>query len=571
MQASPDSSIVLPPNPDLRADDAPAGQEDSACSRTVSLRGVTIARPVPFDVVIVADNSDSLSWSRDSLSSGLKNLLSRVHGHEARFFVLTTTQYGKSSQAAVSPVTGADLVGWKDPVTGSPYLNEVTTYSQTCVDGKGAPTTCPKMPPNYDVSWTLTGSWQLQMPAAVAAINADMDDAAIAVEQKRIAEAILALGGGGSQQEQPICTLLRYIGQPSSALPKHAVFVVLTDEDDVSPPAACLGGYEAVQQSVPTSTVMSCSSNCPEYDFSMYKPTEEEHINFDCVPVDDKGTEHPEGTTSKSLVTKAIATCTGAPPVACSDDELKKAGVACGAGTVVKSCMHSCGVSAGSYGCMLKRTDDKIDLCTQPFDEGGVHYTNMADYCTRTKGVGAGWQGCRKDGWIPMPVDANSATLWENKKPLVSVQSTAEMISTFKSQADSLIGKGNWSVEAIVLDPSFACPVKSGQSYATNLRTLASSPSDVFPLCQDYAPAIERIASFADYLIQTTFPLDLDKYEDIDSVVVVNKQGVQRTVSASGYQYDRSAKLLRFSPGVLTAQDDSLSVNVARYCQSIIP
>jgi len=66
----------------------------------VNLRGVTITRPVPFDVVIVADNSDSLSWSRDSLSAGLKNLLSRVHGHEARFFVLTTTQYGASSQAA---------------------------------------------------------------------------------------------------------------------------------------------------------------------------------------------------------------------------------------------------------------------------------------------------------------------------------------------------------------------------------------------------------------------------------------------------------------------------------------
>ena len=32
-----------------------------------------------------------------------------------------------------------------------------------------------------------------------------------------------------------------------------------------------------------------------------------------------------------------------------------------------------------------------------------------------------------------------------------------------------------------------------------------------------------------------------------------------------------TAKLLRFSAGVLTAQDDSLSVNVARYCQSVIP
>lgn len=66
-------------------------------------------------------------------------------------------------------------------------------------------------------------------------------------------------------------------------------------------------------------------------------------------------------------------------------------------------------------------------------------------------------------------------------------------------------------------------------------------------------------------------PEQLVKFEDIDFVVVVSKQGVSRTVAASSYQYDRTAKLLRFSTGVLTAQDDSLSVNVARYCQSIIP
>jgi hypothetical protein len=93
----------------------------------------------------------------------------------------------------------------------------------------------------------------------------------------------------------------------------------------------------------------------------------------------------------------------------------------------------------------------------------------------------------------------------------------------------------------------------------------------VFPLCQDYAPAIERIASFADYLIQTTFPLDLDKYEDIDSVVVTTKQGSKRTVPPTSYSYDRTAKLLRFNTGALSAQDDSLEVNVAHYCQPIIP
>jgi hypothetical protein len=47
-------------------------------------------------------------------------------------------------------------------------------------------------------------------------------------------------------------------------------------------------------------------------------------------------------------------------------------------------------------------------------------------------------------------------------------------------------------------------------------------------------------------------------------------RGVERTVPASSYACDRTAKVLSFSAGVLTAQDDSLSVNVARYCQSVI-
>src|SRR5262252_6915161 len=46
---------------------------DAGCRRDVSLKAVTFGKPPPFDVVIVADNSDSLSWSRDDLSSGLAN------------------------------------------------------------------------------------------------------------------------------------------------------------------------------------------------------------------------------------------------------------------------------------------------------------------------------------------------------------------------------------------------------------------------------------------------------------------------------------------------------------------
>ena len=563
-----DAAVPMVLLPDARSGDAAPAQADSPCRRSVNLRGVTITRPVPFDVVIVADNSDSLSWSRDSLSAGLKNLLARVHGHQARFFVLTTTQYGASSQAAVSPITGKELVSWRDVISGTPYLNAVTTYSQSCLDGSGKPTTCPKLPLTVTDTWTVKGTWQFQMPAPVAEITAAMDDAELGVQQKRIADAVLALGGGGSPQEQPICTLLRYIGQSPTALPKHAVFVVLSDEDDTSSPDLCLAGYDANQTVVTyPSTTVECSSNCPEYDYYSYRPNQEEHLDFSCVPVDDKGTAHPESASKKTLVLQDFISCTGEAARACTDAEQTKAGVSCGAGTLVQSCMHTCVAGVGSLSCSLSRPDNKTDICTQPFDQNGVHYANLADYCSRSNGPG--WGTCAVQGLMPGKEGITSTGYAERTTPLVDAQSTTEMIQSFKTSADGLIGKSNYSIESIVLDPAFSCQVKPGQSYAPNLRSLASSASDVFPLCQDYAPALERIAAFADYLIQTTFPLDLDAYEAIDSVVVTNKLGVQRTVAAGSYSYDRAAKLLSFSAGVLTAQDDSLAVNVARYCEMI--
>ena len=554
------------------ADTGPASV-DTACSRTVNLRDVTITRPVPFDVVIVADNSDSLSWSRDSLSAGLKNLLARVHGHEARFFVLTTTQYGASSQTAVSPITGKDLVSWKDSVTGAAYLNAVTTYQQECVDGSGAPITCPQAPPDTKQSWTVTGTWQFQMPPPVAAITGAMDDAEIAAQQKRIADAILALGGGGAQQEQPICTLLRYLGQAAAALPQHAVFVVLSDEDDTSPPEVCLKRYEATQKTNLPSTKEVCDSNCPEYVYLVNRRNQEERLEFTCVPVDDKGTAHPEQATQKSLVVKTIAHCepdAGSTPVSCDAADLTKAGVECGAGTLVQSCTHACADAKSVVQCNLSRPDNQTDLCTEPFEYNGVRYANLVEYCSRSGDTG--WDSCRSMGLRPSTADGGTSTSRsERTSPLVSAKSTAEMIKFFKSDADRLIGKSNYSIEAIVLDPAFDCPLHSGQSYAPNLRSLASSANDVFPLCEDYAPAIERIATFADYLVQTSFPLDLDEYEAVDSVKVTSKAGVPRTVAADSYEYDRAAKLLRFHAGVLTAQDESLAVNVARYCESVIP
>jgi hypothetical protein len=200
-----------------------------------------------------------------------------------------------------------------------------------------------------------------------------------------------------------------------------------------------------------------CDSNCPTYVYLTEKPSQEVTLKFTCVPVDDKGMAHPESATQKSLVTEPFALCTGdagIPAGACTDVEVTQAGVACGAGNLVQSCTHSCVVGKGIAQCNLIRNDNKTDVCTQPFDQDGTHYANLAAYCSRSGSTG--WQKCEVMGLKPSSADAGTyASHNEYLTPLGTATSTAGMIQSFKSSADRLIGKSNYSVETIVLDPSF--------------------------------------------------------------------------------------------------------------------
>ena len=82
----------------------------AGCEREVSLQPVRLGEPQPFDLVIVADHSDSLAWSRDALASGLQDLLTNVRGRAARVFLLTPT--AKNAQTMLAR---ASLVLTKTP------------------------------------------------------------------------------------------------------------------------------------------------------------------------------------------------------------------------------------------------------------------------------------------------------------------------------------------------------------------------------------------------------------------------------------------------------------------------
>lgn len=535
------------------------------CTRVESISALAIERPEPFDVVIVADHSGSLSWSRESLSAGLKNLLAYAHGQQVRFFLLTPTQYGASSEAART-AGYVPLVTWKDPVTDKPYTHAITEYKEVCTDVTGAKFDCATRDQVRGQGITINGTWEFQMPPPIAAITPDMTAAQITEQQQKIADGILALGSDGAQTEQPICTLNRYMAQGATMLPKHAVFVILSDEDDQSTPDECLLSY-TYKEHQDGKNDAPCTENCDVYRFEALYLHPSESVDYDCVPVDDQGVHHPENKTQQSASSSDGPICTPGSVTSCGAFELNLANSFCNNGHVPENCQATCTAGSGYY-CQLDRPTASPDLCTTAFTLNGTNYSNFPDYCSRINGGDGPFKECKSGGYklgvSPRYLGDETIT------PLVDVPTLADMADHFRTSADVIFGKNEYFVESIVLDPSFTCPVKAGQSYGTTLKALATSSSDVFPLCSDYAPALQRIQTFAKHLVKNEFPLELASDEEVDAVTAIDVGGERRPLADSDFHYDRDQKLLIVNPGVLGPSDLTLDLTVADTCAEIV-
>ena len=530
-----------------------------ACGRSVTLAvGATDGgAPEPFDVIVVADNADGITFSNADLANGLKNLLAHVAGQSVRFFLLSTTQYGASSKAATDQLTGKNLVSWSSSVTGAADANPVSEYSQTCLDTTGKSIPCPTQWIGTQM-YSTHGQWTFTLPPPVAAITPGMTSAQIAAQQQALSSAVLALGGGGSEEEQPICTLARYITQKGFAFPQRAVFLVISDEDDTNPPLDCLTAYDFSMKQIASGARQPCTSGCAGYTYQVTRPTTTATENYTCVPKDDQGNLYPSLGKARSLGLGGTFTCG-----ACNADETTLASNDCGVGYVVQGCAVTCG--AGSNSCSVDLPTNAVDACTQAFQENGTNYASLVDYCTKVDFAGPGtadagaWGNCTVQGYSPSDAGASFSDT-DQKTPVFDVGSSAEMVSSFKNAASVVFGATGFKVETIQLDPAFSCPMGPGQSYAPTLRTLATSSADVFSLCGSYAGALAQVQSFAAGVVGD-YALALGPSDAISTVTVTTSSGAVRTVPAGDYSY--AGGVLTFASGTLTPGDATIQVTIA--------
>ncbi len=534
---------------------------ESGCERVVSFEAVVLSEPPPFDVVIVADHSGSVGWSRDELTAGLSTLLDDAYGRDMRIFVLTPTQYGASSAQALDFFSSDPLVQWQDPASGQPYQHEMTRYSETCVDGDGTTIQCPARGQHEQV-YTATGTWDFVMPDPIAVITSDMTAAQVDAQRDLLVDGITALGESGSPDEQPLCTLNRYIRQAPENLPQNVIFIVLSDEDDTSDPGDCLIHYQfqtvAIDADAPTS---GCTADCDRYRYRATAVGTDRKLTFDCVAVDDLGNELPEQPPTQELHFPATQTCKEA-VAECTTGDLAGAEIVCGSNTPIANCQKLCTEGAAERYCYLW-LESPVDACTDPIEVDGIAYTNLAEYCSATEG-GDDWGDCEREGFSIERHTGFSSSSY--RQPMLAASSQLAMVRSFQTLAEGAFGKDGFFVESIVFDPRFSCELSPGQSYATELSTVSTSPDDVFPICESYAPALARAQQFADTLLQTQYALELEPTESIQAITVAGRDDEQRVLAAEEYTYDAQTGTLHIDPAALRASDLSLSVELLDPC-----
>ena len=566
--SSEDSGSTDTPLETPDSDSSDSADTDDACRRVVSLEGVTLDTPPPFDVVIVADNSESLSWSREDLAQGLSELVANVHGHAVRFHVLSPTQYGERSAEAINLETGEPLVRWRDPVSNVPYTGEVTQYVRSCIDDLGQEMVCPGYPlPN--LAFEMEGRWEFVMPEPVAELDSDMSGEELNAQRQKVVDAILDLGISGSSDEQPLCTLTRYLKQPEVRLPERAVFLVIADEDDTNSADNCLGSYEFSRiASISSQREYGCTQNCDAYDYRMTRVASHNSLSFSCAPTDDLGELLPVDTWTSETVTLANTdSCGGTTSAACSADHLETAASRCPSGDTIQNCTWSCLENATEDVCGVVGTEGNVDFCSQSFKFGDTQYDNLLDFCA-TNQEGGGWGTCSRLGFTVNAGASFSTNGWI--RDAMQANSAEDLVHLFHTDADRIFGTDNYFVESIVYEPGGACTPAAGQSYATELMKISSSPEQVYSICESYAPALTHVNDFAQGLLKTEYSVELDSRESIEGITVTSRDGTERQLLPEDYVYDEDTALLQIKSEALRSSDLTLEVEVVDPCAPII-
>lgn len=180
-------------------------------------------------VVLVVDNSFSMTQAQEKLAVGVRSLIDGLKGFTATYHLYTTTQVGDKNASQIKS-------GCRK------FKNGITTDLLSCpADGSR----------ELGAIYTKYDDYQLAPSLILGTdfkISDNSTDAEFSNLKNKISTAITSVGTSGSDSEQGVCTLLRSIYEegPNKILNPgdFAVFGLISDEEDFSSAAECFSSRQ---------------------------------------------------------------------------------------------------------------------------------------------------------------------------------------------------------------------------------------------------------------------------------------------------------------------------------------
>ena len=345
-------------------------------------------------------------------------------------------------------------------------------------------------------------------------------------------------------------------------MPKNAVFLLISDEDDVSQPKDCLLSYESeLKNSRVEQSASACSSGCDTYRYTMQMTRRWQRLPFTCAAFTDTGTRIA-GTDKSSWYN--LGACDAMNPGTCTAAERATVQGFCDSGLTLAECTRECASQEST--CRVDLPDGRVNACTESFSYNGKTWDNLATYC----GVQGSAMGACSGGGVKLQYTESRSGTYSQVNLTPGTTNTADIGNYFKTTAAKAFASGGYLLEGILFDPSFSCTLGSGQSYATNLAGFIADKSHLFPLCESYAPALDGVLGFAQTLIQTEFKLELEDDEHVSDVIIVGKDNAERKLPVAAFQFDAATGTLTVDPASIRATDINLRVEITSECRPIL-
>lgn len=342
------------------------------------------------------------------------------------------------------------------------------------------------------------------------------------------------------------------------------MFLVISDEDDVSVPDDCLVSYDmSVHETTTENGTEPCSSNCDGYRYSMTGDSYMKVYPYTCAAFSDMGERIAGSEHGGWLNVPSTENCAGLTG-ACSPEEEAEAGKWCDSGLTLVDCTRECMTVPTT--CSFDTTDASLDACSESFAYNGQTWANLAAYCASTRG--SGFHDCTGGGIKRVTTTSISGS--QMHQDLMPGTDTSAVAQYVKSHLATAFGPQQYLVEGILFDQRFGCQLGAGQSYATNLIGTIGDPTHVFSLCDTYAPALDGVLDFAQALIKTDFTLTLKADEHVTAVVVIGKDGSERKLSSAEYTFDEASGHLSIQKSAIHGEDADLRVEVTSDCRPLV-